>query len=543
MPRRFLGALAALLASVPLVGAAPASAEPGPVLVIEGKGFGHGVGMPQDGAFAMAAAGSTAAAILNRFYPGTAIARRSATVRVGVLESPGPVVVVLPGGGEVRDAPSGTQSAGFPVTVSPGGSVALAFDGSTYKATPLAGATINRAAPAPTAPPATAAPATTVPATTTTTGLLDPLLNALIPTTVPPTTVAPAAGGPGAVPAGQTDARSGRGLWAVPKGDTVVSLPGPGRSYRGTVVAAGAGRGLQVTNEVDVEQYLRGLGEVPASWPAAALQAQAIAARTFAIRAAAAGRTLCDDQQCQVYIGAGNEHPSTTAAATATKGQVLTYKGGLAETVYSASAGGVSATAEEGFGPGSPDVPYLKPVAYTVADPQLWATTIPLQQAGARFGYRGEVTDVRVSRTGPSGRPLEIIFEGANGPTAVDAHRFWAELGLRSTLFTLRTERAPAVVDGEPLATRVAEPEPSSPGDALPAVAAAAPVIASESLGRAPWVGLAVLLLATWATAADRMSRRRVAGAATAGTGPPAAADPPPPAPGAPPPPPPAPAT
>ncbi len=487
------------------------------MLVIEGKGFGHGVGMPQDGAYAMAAAGSSAAAILSRFYPGTAIARRSATVRVGVLESPGSVVVVLPGGGEVRDAPSGPQSAGFPVTVSPGGSVAIAVEGGKYKATPLAGAAINRAAPATTAPPATVAPGTTVPTTTTVPGLLDPLLQALIPTTAPPTTAPPAGGAAGAVPATQKDAFSGRALWAVPKGDSVVHLPGPGRSYRGTVVAAAGGPGLQVTNELDVEVYLRGLGEVPAGWPAAALQAQAIAARTFALRAAAAGRTLCDDQQCQVYIGAGNEHPSTTAAANATKGQVLTYKGALAETVYSASAGGVSATAQEGFGAGSPDVPYLKPVTYTVADPQLWATTIPLQQAGARFGYRGEVTAVAVTRTGPSGRPLEITFEGANGPMTVDAHRFWAEMDLRSTLFTLRIEVAEPSVDGEPLATRVLETGlPGLPGEPRadqPPAAFPASVVASESLGRAPWVGLAVLLLATWGTAADRIGRRRAAAA------------------------------
>jgi SpoIID/LytB domain protein len=494
--------------------ASAAGADPGPVLVIEGKGFGHGVGMPQDGAYAMAAAGSSAAAILSRFYPGTAIAKRAATVRVGVLDSPGPVVVVLPGGGEVRDAPSGPQSPGFPVTVTPGGSVSITIESGKYKATPQAGATLNRAPPAPTVPPVTVAPGTTVPATTTTTGLLDPLLNALIPTTVAPTTVPPPGTPGGAVPASQKDAFSARALWAVPKGDSLVHLPGSGRSYRGTVVAAGGGAGLQVTNEVDVEVYLRGLGEVPPSWPAAALQAQAIAARTFAIRAASAGRTLCDTQQCQVYIGAGNEQPSTTAAANATKGQVLTYKGDLAETVYSASAGGVSATPEEGFGPGSPELPYLKPVTYTVGDPQLWATTLPLQQAGARFGYRGAVTAAAVSRTGPSGRPLEITFDGANGPMRVEAHRFWAELDLRSTLFTLRTEGTQPVVDGEPLATRVADADlPVLPGESPPPAALAAPIVATQAPGRAPWVGFAALLMAAWATAADRMRRRRVAGA------------------------------
>ena len=523
MPRRSLGAFAAVVASLAGLTAAPAVAEPGPVVVIEGKGFGHGVGMAQDGAFSMASGGASAAEILSHFYPGTAIARRTGTVRVGVHESSGPVVVMMAAGGEVRDAPSGAQSPGFPVTVSPGGSVALGFEGGKYQATPVSGAAINRVAPpvtaAPTPPPTTpAAPPTTASATPPATGLLDPLLQALAPTTVPPTTVAGgAAGGANAVPASQKDAFSGRALWAVPKGDSTVSLPAIGRSYRGTIAAGAAGAGLSLTNEVDVEQYLRGMGEVPASWPAAALQAQAIAARTFAIRAAASGKALCADQRCQVYIGAGNEHPATSAAATATRGQVLTYQGALAEAVYSASAGGISATPEEGFGPGSPAIAYLKPVTYSVADPQPWARTLPVQEVGARFGYRGDVTGIRVTRTGPSGRPLEITFDGSNGPMAVDGHRFWAQLELRSTLFSVRIEAPAPTIEGEPLATIVGDALPASPaGEELPVASAIGPRPAAESLGRAPWAGLAVLLMAAWATAANRMSTRRLASAPTA---------------------------
>ena len=515
MPRRSLGAFAAATAALIALAPAPVHAEPAPLLVVEGRGFGHGVGMPQDGAYTMATNGASAAAILSHFYPGTAIARRAATVRVGVLEVPGAVVVVLPSGGEVRDAAAGGQSAGFPIKVNPGGSVSLAFEGGKYKATPVAGATLNRAPAAPVAAtPAPTAPATTVPTTTTTTNLLDPLLQALVPTTGPP----PAAAAPGAVapsatvPASQNFAVSSRSLWAVPKGEATVALPGSGRSYRGRIQAAAGGPGLQVVNEVDVEQYLRGLGEVPASWPAASLQAQAIAARTFAVRAAAAGKTLCATQQCQVYIGAGNEHASTSAAAVATRGQVLTYKGALAEAVYSASAGGLTATAAEGFGPGSPEIPYLTPVQYDVADPQLWALTLPLQQAGARLGYRGEVREAKVTRTGPSGRPLEIVFDGANGPMAVDGHRFWAEFQLRSTLFTLRTEVAEPPPEGEQLATLVGElPPPSGavPGARVPGRAVTAAV--EPALGRAPWVGLAALLLATWANLAHRTRRRQAA--------------------------------
>ena len=526
MPRRFPAALAALVAAwaptatfaaTSASAAAPAPVPaPAPTLVIEGRGFGHGVGMAQDGALAMATRGSSATAILSYFYPGTAIARRSATVRVGVYDGPGPVVVVLPAGGEVRDAPAGAQSPGFPVTVNPGGSVSLSFDGARYRVTPVTGATLTlppaasttTVARPPAAPQAPTPPPTASPPTT---GLLDPLLHALLPTTVPPTTVAVApAAGAGSAGAGapSNTALTPRGVWAVPRGDGVVALPGPGRSYRGTVVAAAAGRGLQLTNELDLEQYLRGMGEMPASWPAAALQAQAIAARTFAVRAAAAGRTLCDDQQCQVYIGAGNESAANTAAVNATRGQVLTYQGGLAETVYSASAGGISASVQEGFGPDSPDLPYLRPVEYPLDDPQVWATSLPLTVVAARFGYPGELHDVRVSRTGPSGRPVEITFDGDQGLVAIDAHRFWSVLQLRSTLFSLRTGTASDEALAGPLNAQV----PTFPSLVGGRAGPAARRLGSTPLGRSPWVALALLLLASWATAA----RRAVARAAPA---------------------------
>jgi SpoIID/LytB domain protein len=469
----------------------------------------------------MATAGASASAILAHFYPGTSIGRRSGSVQVSVLDSPGPVVVAFPGGGQIVDAASGAQSPGFPVTVTPGGSVQLSFTGGAYRAKPLSGASMAKIAVAPTtAAPSTAArPATSpAPATTQTTSLLGPLLNALSPSTTPPA-AAPSVARPGVTPPvtvapPPTEAVSARSLSALPKGDSVVSLPGQDRRYRGTVQATAGGGGLQLTNTIDVEQYLRGMGEVPASWPAAALQAQAIAARTVAMAAVASGRPLCDTDQCQVYVGAGNEDPATSAAAAATRGKVLLFGGALAEAVYSASAGGLSATAEEGFGPGSPNPPYLQPASYSAPDPQAWAVTVPLSQMGGRFGYRGELTGVRVSRTGPSGRALELTLDGASGPMAVDGHRFFDVLGLRSTLYTVRVQSAEEAAGGEPadaLLPGLASVRAGGPGRVL--VAAGMP-----SLGRAPWVGLAVLLLAGWGVAASR-ARTSGGGPGRAGRG------------------------
>ena len=124
MRRKLLGGLVAGSSLLTLVPSGPATAASAHVVVIETRGWGHGVGMAQDGALAMGQDGASAGDILGHFYPGTSIARRGGTtVRVGVLDAGGPVVVAFPGGGEVRDSPAGAQPPGFPVTVSPGGSL------------------------------------------------------------------------------------------------------------------------------------------------------------------------------------------------------------------------------------------------------------------------------------------------------------------------------------------------------------------------------------------------------------------------------------
>ena len=72
-----------------------------PVVVIEGRGFGHGVGMAQDGAYWLAQAGQSHTQILAHFYPGTKVAKRGGTIRVPLLS--GTFTAVLPQGGRVGD--------------------------------------------------------------------------------------------------------------------------------------------------------------------------------------------------------------------------------------------------------------------------------------------------------------------------------------------------------------------------------------------------------------------------------------------------------
>jgi stage II sporulation protein D len=482
-----------------VAGTAAVAQEPaGDEVVIEGKGWGHGVGMPQDGAYAMGMAGAGVGEILEAFYPGTSLGQRSASVRVDVLASPqASLVVAFPGGGQVAgDGP------GFPVTVSAGGSVRLSVAGGGYRAVPLGGAT---AAPIPLEPsPSDAAvqAAPAAPATTTTAPSLLGLIRLPPPPTTaaapPPTTAAPPPAS-AAAPAGSEtiEPTSGSALQLLPSGGSSVAVSGGG-SYRGAMQAVAHGGGLQLVNELDVEQYLRGMGEVlDPGWPAAALQAQAIVARTYALDAMAAGRGLCSTQQCQVYLGETAEYGAMNAAVAATAGQVLTYGGSLAEAVYSANAGGITATPEEGFGRAMGDYPYLRSAPYQTLDPMPWDLRLPLSQLAARVGYGGEASDVRISRAGPSGRALEVTVTGDAGDHTVEGLRFVEVLGLRSTLFTIDVPRVGATPTARSPAGRAER------GRRSYALAAGD----DEGLGRTPWAALSVLLLAAWGTAAAKSGR------------------------------------
>ncbi len=122
-----------------------------------------------------------------------------------------------------------------------------------------------------------------------------------------------------------------------------------GRRYRDRVLVYLNDRGtLNVINELPVEEYLRGVVPKemgPDQYPRLeALKAQAVAARTYALRNlgqfAAEGYDLCAGPRCQVYGGMDVEHPFSDRAIAETAYQVLLYDGALADTLYTATCGG-----------------------------------------------------------------------------------------------------------------------------------------------------------------------------------------------------------
>jgi SpoIID/LytB domain protein len=125
-----------------------------------------------------------------------------------------------------------------------------------------------------------------------------------------------------------------------------------------------------LVNRVTIEDYLRGVvpHEIGSGAPAAAVEAQAVLARTYALRNlrrfAIDDYELCADTQCQVYFGWRGTVPEADRAIANTKGLVMTYGGELIDAVYSSTTGGVTAAFTDVWN-GAPR-PYLQPVVDAV---------------------------------------------------------------------------------------------------------------------------------------------------------------------------------
>jgi SpoIID/LytB domain protein len=449
MARRSAAALGVTLLVAVAIFVSPARANPAPkaqqgavpVVFLDGKGFGHGVGLSQWGAEYMARTGQDHRRILSTFYPGTGFGSGQGYVRVAVFSSPNNVTTLdFPQGGEVRSALSGEQAAGFPVKVGPGGRVQIRFDGTYHVDHVVTARSESGAQRFDGSRSAGCIPHVNCPTTTTTTSPGKPCLLCTTTTKAPTTTTTRApttTGPPGSTTTTQPAARSGAPVWAVPSSTGgYVAAADRGRSYRGALEATAGAGPLRLINQVDVESYLKGMAEVPSSWPREAIAAQTVAARTWALRAMQFSGELCDYDRCQVYVGVTRETSNQTAAADATRGEVLTFRGALASTVYSADAGGVSATTLEGFGTPDGTYPYLTTVRYDTDNPLPWRSTVALSELAGRLGYAGRVDTVTVGEAGPSGRALAVTLSGSSGDMSVDGRTFASRLGLRSTLFT-----------------------------------------------------------------------------------------------------------
>jgi SpoIID/LytB domain protein len=178
---------------------------------------------------------------------------------------------------------------------------------------------------------------------------------------------------------------------------TVYGPSGRYHAYRGSIVAQPSGRLLYIINVLPIEDYLRGLGEVPSSWPLEAIKAQIVAARCYALThmGSTALYDVDDTTQYQVYRGTDSESGSQNAAVDQTAGQVLMYGGRVIEAFFSASDGGHTANVSDVFGGSLATYPYLKGVIDpwdVVAPRHTWYTAVYSYATLERVYFTG--TDV-----------------------------------------------------------------------------------------------------------------------------------------------------
>ena len=192
------------------------------------------------------------------------------------------------------------------------------------------------------------------------------------------------------------------------------------------------GNRLEIINFVRLQdEYLWGIGEVPSSWPLAALQAQAIASRTYAVAKSLTIRSACS---CHLYgsisdqsfVGFSKESEAIygqfwKSAVDSTAGQIITYEGLPISAYFTSSTGGVTETSEHAWGTA---LPYTLSVSDTAsADVKLnprfatWSRQISQSVIAAAF-LLPDVISLQVLSLNPSGTVDQIQGTSSAGVTA-----------------------------------------------------------------------------------------------------------------------------
>ncbi|TDU88577.1 SpoIID/LytB domain protein [Kribbella voronezhensis] len=363
-------------------------AETQATTTISGRGFGHGRGMSQYGAQGAAIAGKSVKQILDFYYPGTAVGKATGNVRIRLTaDTTDGVRVVATDNLKVRDLKAGKLY--------------------------------------------------TLPkASTRNQWSIDP------------------SGDSGTKVSSFDSKKRVWTLWRTMKGMaqfegpavTALILPsGSQARYRGILRAIDtSGPHLDTVNVLSLETYLRGVvpREALYTWRPAALQAQAVAARTYAVyhrrRSTERAYDLCDTILCQVYGGYNSEESSTNAAIAATAGQIRLYKSVPIIAEFSSSNGGATTPGDLAYQVQKVDTWDAYPGN---RNPNAsWTVTRPTSQVQAAFGV-GVLRSLKVTaRTGVGpggGRVLRVEAVGVNGQKkAMTGDQLRSRLRLRSAWFS-----------------------------------------------------------------------------------------------------------
>jgi stage II sporulation protein D len=211
-----------------------------------------------------------------------------------------------------------------------------------------------------------------------------------------------------------------------------------GRPYRGRAEQLTDG---SVVNTLSVEEYLYSVvpREMTPSWPAAALQVQAICARTFVLQRSDPRRAydVVPSELDQVYSGIASEMPAGRAAVDATSGLVLRYGDGFAMVMYSSCCGGHTEASSDAWG-GVP-APYLGGVVCTTCTDSpyyRWQRALTLDRIGNAFAAEiapiGPLQALAAGDRDASGRVRTFELRGQRGSISVKGTAFRIRVGPRT---------------------------------------------------------------------------------------------------------------
>jgi len=235
------------------------------------------------------------------------------------------------------------------------------------------------------------------------------------------------------------------------EGPTAIVSVNTGKSARyqfGRINLVAVGKGIEITNTVRLkDEYLYGISEVPSSWPTESLRAQAIAARTYAISKAGNYRRSCDcdlfgNTKDQLFVGLSKITEARfgqlwKAAVDATSvdeesGLAITYEGEPINAFYSSSSGGITESSLAAFGTA---FDYLVPVADPVSlDPKAnpnyaaWRRNLNGLVVAKAFGLldisKLEIIDKRIYATSLNGTNVSLRLETFRSRTGLPSNSF-----------------------------------------------------------------------------------------------------------------------
>lgn len=223
------------------------------------------------------------------------------------------------------------------------------------------------------------------------------------------------------------------------------------KQYRGYLeIRRYTGSDLTLINIVDLEQYLYGVvpAEIESDAPLEAVKAQAVAARTFALKNLGKnskwGFDLTDSTSDQVYKGYDGERAYSNQAVDETKGKKMLYNGVPASVFYFASSGGMTASAKDVWGS---DVPYLvsvsDPYESEIASRAVWEKTLTAEQIKKTLFISdveiGDILSVSAEEYTSSGRVNALRITGTEGSITYYGTDTRTLFGLNSQKYSIQS--------------------------------------------------------------------------------------------------------